>query len=162
MSQAATSRLKAQTVVVPASLFGFLRRPSFRFGSPTPDCPLWAPWLARPVLAVKRPSANGRLTTLTEGQDCRERTQEVEQADVERAASGARRSRRVVVQAAVRWHALGHARATLKRRHWSGTPLSVRGPRSSKWRPEPTTRSFTVDETSTWLGSAADATRAPR
>src|SRR5437764_9713094 len=38
--------------------------------------------------------------------------------------------------------------------HSPGTPLRLRGPRSLKVRPEPTTRSCTVLDTSTSLGAA--------
>src|SRR6266550_4629033 len=47
------------------------------------------------------------------------------------------------------------------RRHSPGTPFSAWAPRSSNSIPEPTTRSFTVLDTSTWLGAAIAATRAP-
>src|SRR5262249_42705980 len=53
------------------------------------------------------------------------------------------------------------ARATAKRCHSPGTPLRACMPRSSNAMPEPTTRSFTVLETSTSPGFAVAATRLP-
>ena len=60
--------------------------------------------------------------------------------------------------------ALTYAFATLARAyrcHSSGTPLSGCTPRSANERPEPTTRSLTVEETSTSPGSARAPIRAP-
>src|SRR5262245_13883079 len=53
------------------------------------------------------------------------------------------------------------AGATAKRCHAPGTPLRACMPRSSNAMPEPTTRSFTVLETSTSPGFAVPATRLP-
>src|SRR5215831_17123618 len=53
------------------------------------------------------------------------------------------------------------AGATAKRCHSPGTPLRACMPRSSNAMPEPTTRSFTVLETSTSPGFAVAATRLP-
>ena len=52
--------------------------------------------------------------------------------------------------------------ATLYRRRRSGTPFSSCSPASSKAIPDPATRSFTVDETSTPLGSAIPLRPEPR
>jgi hypothetical protein len=53
------------------------------------------------------------------------------------------------------------AYAAAKSRHSPGTPLRGYVPRSTKCRPDPDTKSFTVLETSTSSGSACAATRAP-
>ena len=49
----------------------------------------------------------------------------------------------------------------VNRRHSPGTPSSASVPRKLNGMFEPTTRSRTVPETSTWLGSARSAIRAP-
>lgn len=51
--------------------------------------------------------------------------------------------------------------ATAYSRHWPGTPLRSRAPRSAKVIPEPITASLTVWDTSTSLGSASAPMRAP-
>ena len=54
-----------------------------------------------------------------------------------------------------------HEVLRLYSRHSSGTPFSAWCPRSSKLRPDPATRSLTVEETRTSEGRASAATRAP-
>src|SRR4029453_2492975 len=57
------------------------------------------------------------------------------------------------------WTTRSHAGWTAKTCHPSGTPLSVWIPRSSNRMPEPATRSFTVEDTTTSSDPASQARR---